>query len=287
MRKALIAIAATAVLGMAGCASENPQVSGPSSVAGGVTPTTSVSTSPCQNARVKTPGTLSIGTSYPYYRPFKFGSRNDPTGFEGELAKDIARKMGLSQVKWVIGTFESLYAPGPKSWDVAMDEISIKPERAKVVDFSDRYYTIQQGLLVRKGTPITGARTVADLKPYTFGAQSGTTGLDYIKNVIKPAKVQQYDDTNTAGQALSNGQIDAVVIDVPIALPMTQQFKNLQVIGQFLTNEGYGMTLEKGNPLLACVNFALAALRADGTLKALTDKYFPNEKDAARLPVFK
>jgi polar amino acid transport system substrate-binding protein len=140
--------------------------------------------------------------------------------------------------------------------------------------------------LVKQFTPITNAHSIADLQPYRFGAQTGTTGLDYIKDTIKPAKVQQYDDTNTAGQALSNGQIDAVVIDVPIAIPMTKQFKNLEVIGQFITNEGYAMTLEKGNPLQACVNSSLDALKQDGTLKTLTDKYFPNEKEAANLPVF-
>src|SRR3989449_1390351 len=110
-----------------------------------------------------------------------------------------------------------------------MAEISYTAERATVVDFSDAYYTIQQGLLVKKGTPIESAHTIAALKPYRFGAQTGTTGLDFIKNTIKPSKISQYNDTITAGQALSNGQIDAVVIDVPIAIPMTTQFTNLEV----------------------------------------------------------
>src|SRR5207245_9430202 len=138
--------------------------------------------------------------------------------------------------------------------------------------------------LVKKGTRIAGAHTIADLKPYRFGAQTGTTGLDFIKKTIKPAKINQYDDTVTAGQALSNGQIDAVVIDVPIAIPMTQQFKNTQVIGQFLTNESYSMTFEKGNALVPCINQALAAMKSDGSLKSLTDKYFPGT--TANIPVF-
>ena len=114
---------------------------------------------------------------------------------------------------------------------------------------------------------------------------STATGLDFIKKTIKPAKINQYDDTVTAGQALSNGQIDAVVIDVPIAIPMTQQFTNLEVIGQFLTNEGYAMTFEKGGALVACVNQVLAAMKTDGTLKSITDKSFPGT--TADIPVFK
>jgi len=238
---------------------------------------------PCSPPPVNTAGTLTVGTSYPYYKPFKAGPKDNPTGFEGELAHALATQMGLSNVVWSVAPFESLYAPGTKAWDLAMDEISYTTARAQVVDFSDPYYTIQQGLLVKKGTPIASAHTIADLKPYHFGAQTGTTGLDYIKNSIKPAKVSEYDDTVTAGQALSIGQIDAVVIDVPIAIPMTDQFKNTQVIGQFLTNESYNLTFVKGNPLVGCVNAALAALKSDNSLKTLTDKYFPGT--TADLPV--
>jgi polar amino acid transport system substrate-binding protein len=128
------------------------------------------------------------------------------------------------------------------------------------------------------------AHTVADLQPYHFGAQAGTTGLDYIKDTIKPAKISEYNDTVTAGQALSLGQIDAVVIDVPIAIPMTDQFKNTEVIGQFITNEGYSMAFEKGSPLVQCVNQALAAMKTDGSMTALTDQYFPGT--TADIPVF-
>ena len=280
MRRIAVIAASVALLGLTAC-STAPSTAG-STPSGSVSP----STNPCTtNPPVKTAGTLTVGTSFPYYQPFKAGPKDNPTGFEPDVAHAIASRLGLSSVAWSVATFESLYAPGPKKWDLAMDEISYTAERATVVDFSDAYYTIQQGLLVKKGTPIESAHTIADLKPYRFGAQTGTTGLDFIKNTIKPTKISQYNDTITAGQALSNGQIDAVVIDVPIAIPMTTQFTNLEVIGQFLTNESYAMTLVKGNPLVACVNQALAAMKADGTLKTITDKSFPGT--TAEIPVFK
>jgi polar amino acid transport system substrate-binding protein len=274
MRKHLAAFAVVGVV-LTACGTTTPSTSSKSPKAG---------TDPCKPAPVNTAGTLTVGTSYPYYKPFKSGPKDNPSGFEADLAHELATRMNLNTVAWSVAPFESLYAPGPKEWDLAMDEISYTNERAQVVDFSGPYYTIQQGLLVRKGTPITSAHTIADLQKYHFGAQTGTTGLDYIKSTIDPAKVSQYDDTVTAGQALSLGQIDAVVIDVPIAIPMTDQFKNTEVIGQFLTNESYNMTLVKGNPVLQCVNEALNSMKTDGALKTLTDKYFPGT--TADIPVF-
>ena len=278
MRRALLSLSlAILTLGMAACSS--PTTSSSSSPSG------SPSTNPCTTSPpVTTAGTLTVGTSFPYYEPFKSGPKDNPTGFEADVAHEIAKRLNLGTVAWSVATFESLYAPGPKKWDLAMDEISYTTERAQVVDFSDPYYTIQQGLLVKKGTAIESAHSIADLKTYHFGAQTGTTGLDFIKNTIKPAKISQYNDTITAGQALSNGQIDAVVIDVPIAVPMTKQFTNLAVIGQFMTNESYAMTFVKGNPLVQCVNGALAAMKQDNTLKTITDRWFPGT--TADIPVF-
>jgi len=257
MRRYTLVVAVVSLVVLSACST--------SSTPAAQSPAASASTNPCvTNPPVKTAGTLTVGTSYPYYQPFKAGPKDNPTGFEPDVAHAIASRLGLANVAWSVATFESLYAPGPKKWDLAMDEISYTAQRAQVVDFSDPYYVIQQGLLVKKGTPIESAHSIADLAPYHFGAQTGTI---------------------TAGQALSNGQIDAVVIDVPIAIPMTQQFTNLEVIGQFLTNEGYAMTFEKGGALVACVNQVLAAMKTDGTLKSITDKSFPGT--TADIPVFK
>jgi polar amino acid transport system substrate-binding protein len=268
MRK-LVATLAIAVLALAACSPTTTPSTQPKGTA-------SASTDPCKNPPLKTAGTLTAGSSYPYYAPFKKGPKESPEGFEPDLVQEIADRLGIAQVKWVNAPFESLYAPGTKAYDFAMDQISITDERKQVVDFSDPYYLIQQGLLVRKGTPVAGATSIADLKQYKFGAQTGTTGLDYIKNVIQPSdQPNEYNDTNDAAQALSVGQIDAVVIDVPIAIPLTTQFPGTEVAGQFMTNEGYGMTFEKGSALVQCVNKALADMDGDGTLKRIQDQWLP------------
>jgi polar amino acid transport system substrate-binding protein len=226
---------------------------------------------------LKQSGTLTAGTSYPYYKPFKSGPRPSPKGYEPDVVTEIAERLGLDEITWEIAPFESLYAPGEKPYDFSIDQISITPERAQVVDFSDPYYLIQQGLLVREDTPIENAQSVEDLKQYKFGAQAGTTGLAYIDEEIQPTEPpSEYNDTNDAAQALSVGQIDAVVIDVPIAIPLTDQFPGTTVAGQFETNEGYGMAFpQKGSDLLPCVNDALADMEQDGTLQRLQNKWLP------------
>jgi polar amino acid transport system substrate-binding protein len=246
---------------------------------GGGTPTAQPEAAACapESLALKTPGTLTAGTSYPYYEPFKKGPRPSPEGFEPDLVDEIASRLGLDGVQWEIAPFDSLYAPGEKAFDFAIDQISITPERQEVVDFSEPYYLIQQGLLVREGEPIANATSIEELKQYTFGAQSGTTGLQFIEEEIQPDESpNKYSDTNDAGQALSVEQIDAVVIDVPIALPLTEQFPGTTVAAQFVTNEGYGLTFpEKGSELLPCVNQVLKEMEGDGTLQDLQNEWLP------------
>lgn len=226
---------------------------------------------------LQTPGTLTVGTSYPYYEPFKEGPRQNPDGFEPDIAEELTDRLGLDQVVWETAPFESLYAPGEKAYDFSMDQISITPERAEVVDFSQPYYLIQQGLLVGEGSPIEGASTIEELQQYTFGAQTGTTGLTFIDETIQPDEPpNEYSDTNDAANALSLGQIDAVVIDVPIAIPLTDQFPGTVVAAQFVTNEGYGLVFpEKGSELLPCVDLALGEMKNDGTLQELQNEWLP------------
>src|SRR5713226_7466523 len=137
MRRIAVIAASVALLGLTACSTATPTAG--SSPSGSVSP----STNPCTTSPpVTTAGTLTVGTSYPYYQPFKTGPKDNPTGFEADVAHEIAKRLNLATVAWSVATFESLYAPGPKKWDFAMDEISYTAPRAQVVDFSDPYYTI-------------------------------------------------------------------------------------------------------------------------------------------------
>jgi polar amino acid transport system substrate-binding protein len=282
MRRSLFALGLVFALGAVACGSTTPTASTatqPSATLASPSAGETAQVNPCvASPPVKTAGTLTAGSSYPYYEPFKKGQKDNPAGFEPDIVKEIAKRLNLATVTWVNAPFEALYAPGAKQYDFAIDQISITDARKQVIDFSDPYYLIQQGLLVKDGSPVASATSIADLKQYKFGAQVGTTGLTFIKDTIQPdQKPAEYNDTNDAAQALSNGQIDAVVIDVPIAIPLAdKQYPNLTVAAQFQTNEGYGITFEKGSALLECVNQALGSMQADGTLQALQNQWLPD-----------
>ena len=118
--------------------------------------------------------------------------------------------------------FNSSYAPGEKDFDFDINQISITPERAKVVDFSEGYYDVNQAVVALKDSSIAGATTVAELKSAKLGAQVGTTSLQFIKDVVQPDEQPYvYNDTKDAKSALENGQIDGIVVDLPTAFYIT------------------------------------------------------------------
>ena len=257
----------------------------------------------CSKGDLKTikSGVLTVGTDNPAYGPWYAGGTkssfwkiNDPSngkGFEPAVAYAVAAKLGYphNQVKWVYVPFNRAYAPGPKSFDFDINQISYTPARAKVVSFSDSYYDVNQALVVLKGKAISKARSVAALKDFKLGAQLGTTSYDFIKNTIKPSKSPSVFPENAAAiQALKNGQIDGLVVDLPTAFYVTAvQVPNSTILGQFPTETGgehFGMVFAKGNPLVACVNKALTSLKATGALKKIQQQWLAKATGA---PVLK
>jgi len=232
-------------------------------------------------------GQLTIGTDNPAYPPWYAGGSkssfwkiNDPAtgkGYESAVAYAIARQLGFAkaQVKWTYVPFNKSFAPGAKSFDFDINQISYTPARAKVVSFSLSYYDVNQAIVVKKGTKIASVRSVAGLKSFKLGAQVGTTSYAFIKSTIKPSTQPAVFPTNAGAVfALKNKQIDGLVVDLPTAFYVAAvQVPNSKILGQF-ENHGkvtdhFGVVLGKGNPLLACVNKAITTLRSNGTLKKL------------------
>jgi polar amino acid transport system substrate-binding protein len=290
-RSLAILLVAALVFLAAGCGGSSEKS------AGGTTTTAS-----CDKADLNlvSDGKLTVGTSNPAFPPWFGGKEKAPwkvsdprsgEGFEGAVAYAVAKQLGFTNddVQWKVVPFNLSFAPGPKKFDFDINEISYVPARAKAVDFSDSYYNVNQALVVVKGTPIANANSVAALKPYKFGAQLGTTSYDYIVDNIKPSKKPAVFDTNDAAVAsLKNKQIDGLVVDLPTAFYVTSvQIPTGTILGQFPTvgtPEHFGLVLEKGNSLVACVNDALSKLRADGTLQSLQDKWLSKSVGA---PVLK
>ncbi len=301
MRKLLVGLAVLGLLAVA-CASENPVLSTGS-------PSVGETAADCAKGVTTyvSPGTLTIGTDNPAYPPYFQGGAakgsqwklNDPAtgkGFESAVAYAVAGAMGFSpdEVRWAVAPFNQTYAPGTKSWDFAIEQISYSTKRAKAVDFSDSYYDVNQALVGVKGTPIAGATSLADLQAYTLAAPIGTTSYDYIVNVIKPTKEPgAFNSLSDTVAALNAHQVDGIVVDLPTALfiadPFVQEVKNSVVVGQFPTvgtPEHFGMTFVKGNPLVGCVNQALAELKSQGTIQAITTKWLSEKTNVGVVPVF-
>jgi polar amino acid transport system substrate-binding protein len=240
----------------------------------------------CEKPAVKQSGSLTVAAEYPYYAPFLIGAQSAPTGFEADVINGIASRLKLSHVTWVNIAFDQLYAPGPKQWDVGVSEITITPERDQAIDFSAPYFDANQGILVRADSKYASATSTDQLLDARFGAEAGTTGLDYINQHVKPQKkVSQFDTTDVTAQALKTGTIDIQVIDVPIAVGIIQGSQvPLKLIGEFITNEKYGLAMEEGSPLKTCVDKAINDMKAAGVLEKAQLKYFPG---STPLPEFK
>jgi polar amino acid transport system substrate-binding protein len=266
MRRLALAVAACGLL-LTACAEEQPAASGGGG--GGGQPSCDVSNPPLFKE-----GQLTVATDRPAYPPWFKGSPKHYSGYEGQLATEIAKRMNLPIV-WVVEPFNKSYAPGAKDYDFDINQISVTPEREKVVDFSESYFDNSQGILALEGTPITKAKAIADLKAYRFGTQVGTTSLDFINRVIQPNEPPKiFDSTNDAKSALESHQIDALVADVVTAVYVRDfEIKGSEVVGQYPTHEPFGMLFEEGNPLRLCVNEVLSEIKQDGTLKRLQKKW--------------
>jgi polar amino acid transport system substrate-binding protein len=281
MRRFIVAACAAFVVtgGLAACGSSGGNGSGSASPGAGG------SAASCTKSGLShllhTPGQLTVATDNPVFPPWFVNNKPaNGKGYESAVAYAIAAKLGFpaSKVVWVKEPFAKSYAPGPKAFDFDINEVSVTPQRAQVVTFSNSYYPVQQAIVARKGTPIVTKHSPAQLKTYLYGDQNGTTGLAYITNKIQPAKQPKVFDTlDQAAAALEAGRIDALVTDTPTAQYMAaSQLKHppTVLVAQFPTvGEHFGLVFAKGNRLVTCVNSAIASMQSNGTLTALQQKY--------------
>jgi polar amino acid transport system substrate-binding protein len=291
MRKLLVGMAVFGLLAAA-CASENPVVQ-PGGGSATATPFCA------KHATYVNQGKLTIATDNPAFAPWFGGKASQPgspwkanpnngtgdpysgEGFESAVAYAMAGELGFGhgQVTWVPVNFNQSYKPGPKDFDLFIGQVSYSSVRAQAVDFSDGYYNVQQALVAKQGTPITGAATFADLKSSKLGAQIGTTSYSYIVDNITPDQQPSvYDNSNDVIAALNAGQIDGFVVDAPTAyvIVLIGEVPHGTVVGQFPTigdQEHFGMVFQKGSALVGCVNQAIADLRSAGTLDAIQAKW--------------
>lgn len=289
-------------------ASPSPTIA--ASVTAPASPSTSASVAPTMDAcateslTTATAGKLTIGADNPAFPPYfdppatgetatapwELGDPTNKRGFEAAVGWAIAEKLGFSDadVSWIYVKFALSFVPGPKDFDIYLSQVSFLPEREEGADLSEGYYFLNQSLVATKGTLIASAETLAELKggSFKFGAQVGTTSLKFIQDEIQPSEEPLVYQTNDAAiEALKNGQIDGLVVDLPTAFYVTAvQYTDGVIVGQFPPAAGeqehFSVVLEKDSPLTDCVNGAIAALKESGDLDAITKEWLADKVNA-------
>jgi len=240
---------------------------------GGSTKATTAAGSGAATITPVTANTLTVVTSLPAPGFFEGDVDNITGGFEYGLAKAIAGKLGLANVKVINTSFDSIVAGAvTDKFDIIFSQVTITDERKKVVTFSAPYFDGDQGILVKKGTKVA---TLADAQKLKWGVQSGTTGESLVVEKLEPSsEAQSFQSLADAYTALDAGQVDAVMMDTTINLGQAAKSGGkLEVVAQFKTGEQYGAIYPKGSKDVATIDAIIKGLVADGTVTQLTTEW--------------
>jgi polar amino acid transport system substrate-binding protein len=280
-------VLASAASVLTGCGSSASSGGAPTVTSQGSPQTSTAPACSPSGMQTKTAGTLTIGADQPVFPPWFAGNPANGKGFEGAIDAAIAKQLGYSpsQVTFARVTFDQAIQQ-PDRFDFDLDEYSITAAREKVVDFSAPYYNVSQAVVTVKGTKAASVHSLAGLKSLKLGVQVGTTAFTAVTGTIKPSQSPAvYNNNSDVLSALKNGQVDAIIVDLPTAFFMTgAQLKNGLIVGQLPPTGGkqeqFGALLAKGSPLTSCVSKAINTLRSNGSLAKIQDKWLAKEGNA-------
>jgi polar amino acid transport system substrate-binding protein len=235
------------------------------------------------------PGIFTVGTDQPAYPPWYMGDNPaNGEGFESSLAYAIASQLGYGpdEVRWVRTSFNGALEPGSKTFDANLSQFSITEQRRAAVDFSSPYFDVTQVVVTTSASRAARVRSIADLKSVQLGVQVGTTSHTAAIAVDGDIPVEVYNTNADAKVALTNGEIDALVADLPTAFAVAGELRGGMIVGQLPGDandtEQFGIVLGKGSSLTRCVSSVVDSLRSDGTLSRLEHEWLA---DAGRAPV--
>ncbi|GAA2899045.1 basic amino acid ABC transporter substrate-binding protein [Microbacterium esteraromaticum] len=265
------AVAAAAVLALAGCAS-NPGSDGDADkpAAG----------ADAADYGLVADGTLTVCSDIPY-PPFEFEGGDNGTGYTGfdiELLDAISKKLDLKLSVQDTG-FEALQSGATLlagTCDLGASAMTITEERKANIDFSEPYYDSLQSLLVRTDS---GIESIDDLDGKNVGIQQGTTGEIYAKENAKGAELVQYPSDGELWPAMQSGQIDAILQDQPVNLVHEKADSDYKIVETYETDESYGFAFAKGEKeeLRKAIDAALQDLRDSGEYDKIYDEFFSAE----------
>ena len=216
----------------------------------------------------------------PGFPPFEIKEGGELTGFDIDLLEAVAEAAGLELGEWQEFEFDSLIpALDSENIDVIAAAMTITDERDQTIDFSDPYWSANQAIVVREGEAGSYGQ-LGDLSSVdAVGAQSGTTGEGVVQDqligegTIAENQYRAFDNYVLAVQSLENGDVDAVVVDEPVAQTFANQ-RAVEVAFVYETGEQYGFGVREGDDLRGSLNDGLSAVRGDGTYEDLTNQWF-------------
>lgn len=216
-------------------------------------------------------GTLRVGSDI-NFAPFEFIEDGEEKGFDIDLMNEIAERLGL-EVEYVNTSFDTIFTQlAAGEFDAIISAVTITDERKETIAFSEPYFQANQALVTTKDSGIEG---VDDLDGKDLGTQAGTTGLDYAKENFADATIKEFQDAPAGFTALSAGQVDAMFIDVPVAVEQVANSDDLVLVEEVSTNEEYGIGVQQDNEaLLEAINEALEEIIADGTYAEIFETWF-------------
>ena len=256
----LVALAAGMIV--AGCGDDDDE----SSDSGSTT-----ASAPTEDLGLIEEGILTVGTDTPF-PPFEIGQPPDISGYDIEVMNAVAEQLGVEPEYTDTGFATIFRDTANGQFDTAAAASTILKPREKTVDFTDPYYEAQQALLVEEGSDIA---SVDDLSGVIVGAQDGTTGETYANDETDASEVRGFPEGPNAVSALTTGQVEAVIIDQPVAVDAVEKTGGVEIAEEIETNELYGFAVAPDNDgLREAMNEALATLKEDGTITDLYAEYF-------------
>ena len=241
-------------------------------------PTEEPAEEPAAEFKLVTPGTLTAGgeATYP---PFELINEDGVSeGFDVDLGMEIAKELGL-EYEFKHYNFDGLIVglQTGSEFDIITSAMTIKPERALEIDFSDPYFDAGQILAIRNEDSYM---TLADMAGKKIGVQSGTTGEAYAReNAPADTTIVPFENVLQAFQALQSGDVEGGVNALPISEATgAAPPRELKLVGDVMSSEQYGIGVNKDNAALRdAINEALATIKADGRYDALIEKWFAAE----------
>lgn len=221
-----------------------------------------------------TEGKLTMATNATF-PPYEYYDGNDVVGIDAEIAAKIAEKLGLELEIQDMEFNSIITSVNQGKADMGMAGMTVSEDRLKNVDFSDSYAKGVQVVIVKEDSDI---KTIDDLSGKKIGVQLNTTGDIYATEDFGKDNVQQFNKATDTVLALTQGKVDAVIIDKAPAEVFVEQNEGLTLLDSSYADEDYAICFKKGNTELQKeVNDALNELIEDGTVQAIIDKYIPAE----------